>query len=571
MKNMFKKTALALTVATMSAGAFAGSLVYTNADNSATAPANNPASLPGLHPIVLATEVFGSGSEATLVATPKVTYLVDSSKNAIDANEIATVKLTFNKDAVFGEDLSDITKWAAANLVLEFHFDPAGGVETTGTPAGAGVVVVGGRTATTFAGENSPAGNGVTISVDQGGAIGDNTVTFKIEGLAAANQLVGVRVAQVRTKGLTSALERDVPVAQRKVSLATEFRNETSGDTDTQPAIVIFESQDVLTLRADNITDYTVGGLRSRINVAADEMEFTNETGADASADFDETNDVDYVQLGELYIERTLAYGERVAKENGAPFDWNGSDVFSMNIDAGASLDAYDELKLVPLGGPISCASAGITDGLGGLTSVFELTGQDTDDLEGGYLVCAIADGDKQIPETTKFEVQVNVDYFNPRYVPSESNTLNYGAILRNGCSVTLFNVPNVNVGDKAFIRLSNVSDNAGRVSVTGYDEAGNVLEEVSLDTVIPAHGTTVFHTDSSNNSGVYLGDVFPDFAALTSGRARVVLKGGFPACEALGLVRTPAGVLTNMTSTTYAGDETRFGEKQNGTSNTNN
>jgi len=36
-------------------------------------------------------------------------------------------------------------------------------------------------------------------------------------------------------------------------------------------------------------------------------------------------------------------------------------------------------------------------------------------------------------------------------------------------------------------------------------------------------------------------------------------------------LIRTPAGVLVNMTSTTYSGDESRLGEFTNGTSNTTN
>ncbi|MNG28736.1 hypothetical protein D3C84_1140380 [compost metagenome] len=34
-------------------------------------------------------------------------------------------------------------------------------------------------------------------------------------------------------------------------------------------------------------------------------------------------------------------------------------------------------------------------------------------------------------------------------------------------------------------------------------------------------------------------------------GRARLVLEGEFPTCEALGLIRTPNGTLVNMTSTT--------------------
>ena len=546
MKNIFQKSALALTVAAISTSAFAGDLVYTN---SGLPTATNGA---GNHPIVLATEVFGSGSAATLVATPDLTYEVDVTKNAIGAGEVATVKLTLNKDAVFGENLSLIDNWAASNATLVFEFGTEGTVTV-------------GDTGPTYT-QNA----NINIVVDSGGEIGDNTIVFKITS-TGVETLESVQVAQFRTKGLTSALAGTVADAERNVSLAAEFRNEDTTETDTQEAIVIFESQPVLTLRADNITNYLASpGLRSRINVASDEELFTNLVGTAAASDFDTTGDLDYVQLGELYIERTMAYGEFVAKENGAPFDWNGSDVFEMTVETGVSMDAYDNLHLVPMAPGVDCTDAGETlSGLAGLTSVLELDGQDTDDLESGYLVCATVDGDEAIPESTLFEIGVTVDYFNPRYVPSESNVVDFGAILRNGCSVTLFNVPNAGSPDKAFIRLTNVSANSGRVSAYGYDEAGNLLTEADLDTVIPAHGTVVFHTDAANSSGVYLGDALPDFGDLTSGRARIVLKGGFPACEALGLIRTPANVLTNMTSTTYAGDEARFGEKQNGTSNT--
>lgn len=549
MKNIFQKSALALTVAAISTGAFAGDLVYTASGDS------EPSNGAGNHPIVLATEVFGAGSTATLVATPDVTYEVDITKNDIADTEIATVKFTLNKDAVFGENLSLIDNWAASNADLVFSFDAGGTVVTVG---GSGSPFV----------QNAD----FTIVVDSGGEIGDNTIVFKITNVSGADAVLdSVQVAQFRTKALTSALAGTVADADRNVSLAAEFRNEDTTVTDTQEAIVIFESQPVLTLRADNITNYLASpGLRSRINVASDEELFTNLVGTAAASDFDTAGDLDYVQLGELYIERTEAYGEFVAKENGAPFDWNGSDVFELTVETGVSMDSYDDLHLVPMAPGAECTDAGETlSGLAGLTSVLELDGQDTADLESGYLVCATVDGDEAIPESTMFEIGVTVDYFNPRYVPSESNVVDFGAILRNGCSVTLFNVPNTSSPDKAFIRLTNVSANSGRVSAYGYDEAGNLLTEADLDTVIPAHGTVVFHTDAANSSGVYLGDSLPEFGDLTSGRARIVLKGGFPACEALGLIRTPAGVLSNMTSTTYAGDEARFGEKQNGTSNT--
>lgn len=545
MKKTLQKSALALAVAAVASGAFAGTLDYTAGGNE----------------IVLANEVFGTGSEETLVAIPDVTFAVDLVPGAILNTQQYTIKFTLNKDAVFGEDLSSFDKWEDAGVILQF--------ETT-----AGVINVGG----VGAGNTVLNANVGSITVDQGGAIGDNTVTFLITA-AADHQFIEARVAQFRTKRLTSALARGI--ANPSVSLGAEFRNVTTADTDTDTALVIFRSQDGVALDRDVLTSYVGAGGRSRIAVASNELLFTNTTGAAASADFTETDDITYVDFGNLYVVRTDVPagfgGGLVKKENGDDFDFNGSDSIVVTISSTEVMNSFSRVYLRPGSGSACTGAVAGTDfdvaPTAGATSIdIDLTGETTVELGAGYRLCAIAKGTagNPIPES-RWTAELNVDYFNPRYTDSQDE-LDYEEILRNGCSVTLFNVPNAGAQDDAFIRLTNISGNPGAVRAFMWTQDGEQIDVGSeLTASLDAHATVVLHTAAEQATGVFLGDVMPEYGALTSGRHRIVLQGAFPACEALGLIRTPSGVLTNMTSTTYSGDEARMGTLKNGTSNTSN
>lgn len=546
MTNVLAKTSLALAIGAFTAGvAFAGTHGYGSPVVAATDGS-----------IVLANEIFGAGSEDTLIAIPVTNYEVDN--NAIGAGEVATVKYTLDKGAVFGEDLSDIDKWAASNATLEFTF----GTE--------GAIAVGGAGAPYAQNAN------VSIVVDQGGAIGDNTVTFKITS-ANAETLENVAYGQVRVKNLTSALERGV--SNPNVRLGAEFRNVNSGATDTQAARVVLRSQNGVELDG-TLTTYDDAniGLRARIDVADTELSFTGNlpanTGTGASQDFDASNNVAFVNLGTLEVVRTSynSGAELVKKENGDDFDFQGSDQPVVTLTSTAPLTAYSSIYLnapadaCGTGTPVVAVSP-----VAGAESVqLNLAGQTTADLEAGYNVCATAGEVVAIPESS-FTASLAVSYFNPRYTDS-ADTLSYGQVLRNGCQVTLFNLPNVNAQDKAMVRLTNVSELPGSVRGFVWTEDGRQIDAGALlSDNLAAHATTVFHTNANLASGVYLGDVMSEFAAEESGRHRLVLQGAFPACEALGMVRSPNGTLVNMTSTTYSGDDSRLGGEQSNTSNTTN
>ncbi|WP_125865788.1 hypothetical protein [Stutzerimonas stutzeri] len=572
MNNVLAKTGLALAISAFTAGAaFAGVHGYGNP----VLPATDGA-------IVLANEIFGAGSQDTLIAIPVTRYevaggaIAEAAAAATIANSnVATVKYTLDKGAVFGEDLSDIEKWAAANVTLAFEIadltDPAAPVVRTvkiGQSVGAGAA---------FSQDSE-----YKVVVDQGGAIGDNTVTFKITNVSAKPSVLQVvNYGQVRVKNLTAALERGVGTPT--VSLGAEFRNVGTTSTDTQSAVVVLRSQPGVALDRPNnnghMTSYENNGGRARIDVADTELSFTGNqagnTGDAAAQDFDATDNVAFVNLGTLKVVRTTYNNgaQRVKKENGDDFDFQGSDQPVITLTSNAPLTAYNSIYLNAPGTACGAAGAPVVAAapVAGADSVqLNLAGQTTAQLEAGYNVCANAAGAVAIPESS-FTASLAVSYFNPRYTDS-ADTLSYGQVLRNGCQVTLFNLPNVNAQDKAMVRLTNVSELPGSVRGFVWTEDGRQIDAGSLLSAnLAAHATTVFHTNPSLNSGVYLGDVMSEFAGETTGRHRLVLQGAFPACEALGMVRSPNGTLVNMTSTTYSGDDSRLGGEQSNTSNTTN
>jgi len=556
MKKILAKSAMAIAIATISGGVFAGTLAVDT------------------FPVKLAEEVFGDGtltngseqsSMETLVATPAVTYTLTTA-NSLANTEIATVKVTLDKGAVFGEDLSDISKWTASTANVTFGFAAA--------VAGPATLVV----------PDSALGADYAITVDSGGAIGDNTVVFKIvsNGTApalASPSLFTVKLDQIKTKNLTSALKKG---GSGPVRMGVEYRKVTAPIvTDTATAAIIFESAQVAKLDG-TLTTYVGAGGRARIDVADTEKTFTGvlagNTGANASQDFDETDNSKLITLGTLKVVRNLTgYAldtTLLKKENGDEFDFQGSDEITVTLTSATSLSSYSAVYLstaacavtTPVGSFVGAAVVGDENSV-----KVTLTGQSSIQLETGYNVCAVAKGTVTIPEAVTFDANLNIEYFNPRYTRSQA-TFAYGPILRNGCQVTLFNLPTPGAADDAFIRLTNVSEKSGSVRAFIWTEDGQKIDVNStLVTTLAGHATTVLHTSADQASGVYLGSKMPTYAAATAGRHRLVLQGAFPACEALGLIRTPAGVLTNMTSTTYSGDDSRLGADQSGTSNTSN
>lgn len=551
MKKIIAKSAMALAIAAVSTGAFAGTTTAVTK--------------------YFAQDIFGDGiaanangstisSNDTLIATPTATYAIDAANtHTFAAGNEFTVKFTLGGSAVFGEDLSDITKWGTSTANVVFGFAPTTGVAPAATV-------------------QDDAGVNYTVVVDSGGAIGDNTVVFKVTAVTpGANvALTNVVLTQVKVKNLADTLgAHKITNPSSKVALGAEFQvlsGANAGLTDTAVAKDLLASKPVLVVGGTATTD----AQRPLIQVASAEKKFTGQVGNAAKSDYDAATAVAYINLGTLKVSRAQYDSDGngtddapVNKENGLPFDYQGSDTIKVKLTSATGWAAYDKVYLTTA----ACnAATGLNGASTGTDLTVDVTGQTTAQLETGYNVCAVAKTTAVIPETNSITATVTADFFNARYMNDEA-TKDYGVIRRNGCSVTLFNLPNVNSPDAAFIRLTNVSGIAGSVRATIWKEDGtNADVDTQVASTIPAHGTLVFHTSAAQQStGIYLGSALPLFGAQTSGRDRIVLTGAFPACEALGLIRTPAGVLTNMTSTTYSGDAAQFGADTNGTSNTKN
>ena len=352
--------------------------------------------------------------------------------------------------------------------------------------------------------------------------------------------------------------------------LGAEFRNVDEDVTDTVEALVVLQSQQGVALESTA----TAASARPAIDSADNLLSFTSDVGDAAFIDFDAFGNVDIVELGTLAVVRTLdENSRRVRKENGDEFDFQGSDEIGLSLTTSVDVSAFGSLFLAQPA--TNCSPVGaLTGAVNGTTVSFDLQGQTTSALQAGYELCFEADGVNQMPNFSVGQAELLVDYFNPRYLNSEDVAGPFGELVRNGCEVTLFNVPNPNAQDQAFIRLSNISELPGPVSAFIYDEAGNQSQEVDLGITIPAHGTAILHTNQAladDVNRVYLPGAIAELGALTTGRARIVLNAAFPSCEALGLVRSPNGTLVNVTSTTYSGAVTQnalINRTANGTSN---
>jgi len=185
--------------------------------------------------------------------------------------------------------------------------------------------------------------------------------------------------------------------------------------------------------------------------------------------------------------------------------------------------------------------------------------------VERNFAVCLVADTTAEIEEIT-ITGDANINYSNVRYLDSDPAANVFVTLFKNGCSATVFNLPKNESSDDFFVRLTNTSAATdGAVQAFMYLQDGTrvpALGSVTLVADLKAHETAVINVstvDAAFGGGATsLADDASGTATWT-GRSRLVMRGEFQTCEALGLVRTPSGVLTNMTATTQ-GNETRAG-----------
>lgn len=528
--SLTKKSALAAAIALVSAGAFAADLKVPT-------------------PSVFANEIFGTDSERTTLTLPQLEFIADSTVASTLVGKAAqvgdTIKLTLGQPVEFGVDQTDPAKWAQQGIVVT-----VGTIKLDETNA----------------------------KVESGGTINDNQITIELIAAVAGN-LDDVKIKGFKVRNLKSNLERKAGEPVRKSDVTVEVRS-IDGQFENTPKTAAFYS--INGVKVGSVpTTYAPAGGRSWLQAGDDYKTFTAPAGGDTEKN-NLASRVTALDLGEFNFKRgdlvlnTVSY--EAGKETGVKFDFTGADPITFKLTSTQPISSYANMFLTTA----TCATATPAN-----TTSFPNTVVDTQadiqvtshnynlDAANTLRLCATApvDGNGNgtgpvMPEAT-FELSASVSYYNSRYTTSEG-TAPFGAVLRNvaGCQVSLFNLPNPGAQDKAFIRFTNTSSGGagmtGPVYATVWAEDGTKLDsKVSVYDSLAPHATVVLHTDASNNGGVNLADKLPLFADST-GRSRIVLEGEFTNCEALGLMRSPSNILTNMTSTVYSGTS-------NNTSNTKN
>jgi hypothetical protein len=550
--KLFKKTALAVALtAAASSSAFAADLAFGGGDQT----------------VVLADVIFGNGkpgtgSEETLITAPVVDFDLTEG-GTISGDEgttasTATIKYTLGGGAVFGEDLSTTTLVDASN----------GGAGAFSLVASTGAV---------------------TYEVVQGGAIGDNTITFELTFGTDADVLDSLTFEGYSVKNLTTALNPDS--GEKIVELGVEYVESADVDpvgapddintTATDEPLVVFASQAPFDLVADPI-DFVGSAPFLRINVGNSENSFTFGT-TDGRSDFDPAADVTLITLGtlQLQLEEAGTFGGvdiagNVRKENGDDFDFQGGDDHTLTFSVGSG--QLQEGSQVFLHTTADCTT-GTTFGTVNTISEDELTSfgievsGTTTQLTTEYNVCYSIDADESIPEVGQIAATWNVDFFNARYDNIAEEAGNFGDLLRNGCIASFFNVPASGNADTAYIRLTNTSTtNEGDIRGTLYAQDGEVLgQDLTIAPELAVHATQIFSTegaDRTTGAGQEVIDIETAFGvdgADYKGRARLVLKGAFDTCEGQGLIRTGGGSLFNMTSTTQGNEAADPNDGNNG------
>lgn len=546
--------------------------------------------------VVLASEIFGdddgSGSEETLIVMQETELDLDigvagilNNGDNMNQGTTATVKFTLGKDAIFAEDLSTTAAVLAAN---------GGNGAFTCSSGPVGAVVADSVTNDNICGLT--ADNDATFEVVQGGAIGDNTITFELTANAGDGEqsIGGITFGNVAIKNLTDALgDKGVSTHRGSVSMGVEYveGGETTADTITVTAtddpLVILASQPGLALTGTSV-DFNATPF-TRINVGGGETTFTDDV-TDGRGDFDPTGEVSFVELGTLQLQRqaidtatfTAAAPGLVKKENGADFDFQGGDTHQLILSIGSgSLQVGASVYLDRIGNDCSGGTAPNLDNINGESTVVATDGSVTFNLSGtttelttAHELCYSASNLAVIPEADGIAAQWTVDFFNTRYDNQQVSYGAYGPLLRNGCIASFFNIPAVGNSDTAYVRLTNTSStNVGDIRGTLYAQDGTVLgEDVNVAPDLALSATQVFSTEGANRTtaaGQDIIDIETAFGVTGStdykGRARLVLKGAFDTCEGLGLIRTDGGNLFNMTATTQGNEAASPNDGNNG------
>lgn len=501
--------------------------------------------------ITFAQEIFGSRSEETSFDIPNLRYEIDPIR-AASIVEGATIKLTFDRTTVVFQNA------VASNQI-----------RLGGMPAGQGFTI------TSNAGSGSD--NNFEIRVDDVGALHLNSnpvVHFDFRTLkpdtllpAKATRLRGT--LQGDSSFLSQSITPIVPLVENpptersfQVTVTVQVDN-TSGPTgstagnDSALPLIIYTSLPAVWW---DVWATNNGRVNHPIDLVNQDLTFDVNTGTvDANR-----YGVNYAQLGRI----RLGINPDTLNEMGQTvFGLSGSDQVTTAVTGNFS--GLARLGLVPEG-TSTCANYATNSSVAAHEFVIDAANLDADgngrlavaldnaDVNKVYNVCVVSDGVNAMKANYQFAVEpLKVNFGNLRYVDRLIPGGNLDSFWKNSCVASLFNLPSSSVADQFFIRLTNTSDNGrdGRVRGVLYTQDGTRYPAVGSAYIADQDGKSVL---KPHETGIYTAaQVAQAFGVDTSnwngvgGRARLVLEGEFPVCEALGLIRASNGILTNMTATT--------------------
>lgn len=512
--------------------------------------------------ITLAQEIFGNESEDTSFDLPDLDYVIDPAK-AVNAAVGHTIKLTIDRTvARFANQVSE-------NQIKIGDLNPGEGFSLTAKPGDnvfSLTLTDAGVTELKKASAAEPQHGTVHFWFRAVGSKSGSSA--KVDHMRAPLQGDASFVAQ--SFNPTVSLQ-NAPLNERRfnVTVSAQFDTTTganalsSSNNDSAAPFMVFTSLPAVYWDVMNTNTWGSYQVLNSLNLANQDKTFDPNTAAQTGATDPANYGSNYQRLGSV----RLGVNIDVLNEDGRNvFGFNGSDEIKSYISG--NFTGVQSIGLV--NGKCSDYAAGTTaaayrwddksiassigkDGLSKLAINLR-----NEDINQTYNICAVASGTVPMASQQTFAVgPLRVDFGNVRYVDRVINGAQIDHFWKSSCVASLFNLPAEKNQDAFFIRLTNTSDDgrSGKVRGVLYDQNGTRYPTTGSAYLTDSNGKSIL---KAHDTGIYsVAEVASAFGVDgkdwngVNGRARLVLEGEFPTCEALGLIRTPNGTLVNMTSTT--------------------
>ncbi|WP_116425695.1 hypothetical protein [Pseudomonas citronellolis] len=509
--------------------------------------------------ITIAQEVFGNLSETTQFDLPDLKYAIDLAK-APNVAAGHTIKLTLDRTvAQFANTITPnqiqigtlaagvgfaITSGTGVNT-LSLTLDAAGAAEIASATVGSSIVHFNFRTNNT-----------------------SNEQPGRVDRLRAALQGDATFLSQSNVSML------DDPLNERRFNVTVSAQLDTTtgpngGDAknnDSAPPLMVFTSLPAVYWDVLNTNVWGQYRVLHSLDLANQDKSF--DTSVSVQPDVTDANNygANYARLGSV----RLGVNQDVLNEDGRNvFGFNGSDKLHSYISG--NFGGLESVALTTANCQAYANGTAAADqvahtwtgevlkpkpGSSGTTKLpMELV---NDDVNQTYNICVKSNGaDPMIAQQSFVVGPLSIDFGNVRYVDRVINGGEIDHFWKSSCVASLFNLPAANNADAFFIRLTNTSDSGrdGKVRGVLFDQNGKRYPEVGSAYIVDQSGKEALQ---AHETGVYSVEQVASAFGVNGadwngagGRARLVLEGEFPTCEALGLIRTPNGTLVNMTSTT--------------------